>query len=190
MSAATQAPAVRPMTAAESAVMRSAVYDRVFELARRRQLTVAVHSGVWDDFRDSQPTHLIPVAARYPDVAFDLFHLGAPYVREAVMIGKMFANVSLNLCWNAVMSPELTAQMLDECLDLIPVNRLILFGGDYNLPVEKVYGHLIMAKEIAARVLAKRIRRAEMDRAEALRIANLWFHDNAASIYRLRKDSR
>ena len=180
-----QAPGGRTLTGAERATLTSAIYDRALGLAERHGLTVAVHSGVWGDFRESQPTYLIPMATRHPGVSFDLFHLGMPFVREAVMIGKMFPNVSLNLCWNTVVSPELTFRMLDECLDLVPINDLIAFGGDYNLPVEKVYGHLKMTQEVVARVLAKRIRREEMDAAEALRIAGMWFHDNAVRIYGL-----
>ena len=177
----------KPLSRAEQCTLSSVIYDRTFQIARAHDLVVGVHSGVWEDFRDSQPSHLIPVATRYPDVSFDLFHLGLPYAREAVMIGKMFPNVSLNLCWTSVLSPELTCQMLDECLDMIPINNLIVFGGDYGLPVEKVYGHLKMTKEIVARVLAKRIARGEMDSEEALRIAQMWFYDNAVRIYDLHR---
>ena len=146
---------------------------------------MAVHSGVWGDFRESHPCHLIPLATAHPDVRFDLFHLGMPIVREAMFVGKMLPNVSLNLCWTSVVSPELTVRMLDECVDLVPINNVIAFGGDYNLPVEKVYGHLKMTKEVIARVLAKRIGRGQMDLTEALGIAAMWFHDNAVRIYGL-----
>jgi predicted TIM-barrel fold metal-dependent hydrolase len=175
----------RGLTLTDRAILASVMYDRAFRLAQSHGLTVAMHSGVWGDFRQSQPTYLIPMATQYPGVRFDLFHLGMPFVREAVMIGKMFPNVSLNLCWNTVVSPELTVRMLDECLDMVALNRIIVFGADYNLPVEKVYGHLKMAKQVVARVLAKRIRRGEMDLPEAARIARMWFHDNAVSIYGL-----
>jgi len=171
----------------DRAPLLSAVCDRALELARRYSLTVAVHSGVWGDFRESHPCHLIPLAMAHPDVRFDLFHLGLPFVREAVLIGKMFPNVSLNLCWNAVVSPELTVQMLDECLDMVPLNNLIAFGADYRIAVEKVYGHLVMAKECAARALAKRVEREQIDLEEAVRIARLWFYDNAVAIYGLHR---
>lgn len=173
------------MSSADRWTLSSVICDRALQLAQKHHLTVAVHSGVWGDFRGTQPTHLIPLAMRYPDVSFDLFHLGMPYVREAVMMGKMFPNVSLNLCWTPLVSPELTVRMLDECVDMVPMNNLIVFGGDYGLAVEKVYGHLKMTKEVVARVLAKRIRREEMNLDEALRIAGMWFHDNAVSIYHL-----
>ncbi len=173
------------LSPAERYALASVIYERAFQLAQAHGLTVAVHSGVWGDFRESAPAHLIPMATRYPDVNFDLFHLGIPYVREAVMIGKMFPNVSLNLCWATVLSPELTVRMLDECIDMVPLNRIIAFGADYNLPVEKVYGHLKMAKEVVARVLAKRVQRGEMDLSQARRIAGMWFYDNVVGIYRL-----
>lgn len=173
------------LTRAERMTLQAVVCDRAFQFARQHNLTVACHSGVWGDFRESQPCHLIPMAMAHPDVSFDLFHLGMPFVREAVMIGKMFPNVSLNLCWDSVVSPELTVRMLDECIDMVPLNNVIVFGADYRIAVEKVYGHLVMAKEIVARVLAKRIRAGQMDLEEAVRIAKLWFHDNAVRIYSL-----
>ncbi|MBI2299298.1 MAG: amidohydrolase family protein [Armatimonadetes bacterium] len=173
------------LTWTDRAPLLGAVCDRAFELARREHLTVAVHSGVWGDFRESHPCHLIALACAHPQVRFDLFHLGMPFVREAVLVGKMYPNVTLNLCWNTVVSPELTVRMLDECLDLVPLNNLIVFGADYRVAVEKVYGHLVMAKQAVARSLAKRIDRGQMDVAEALRIARLWFHDNAVAIYGL-----
>ncbi|MBM3499731.1 MAG: hypothetical protein FJX74_13810 [Armatimonadetes bacterium] len=166
----------------------AAVCDRALELARRHSLTVAVHSGVWGDFRDSHPCHLIPLAMAHPDVRFDLFHLGMPFVREAVLVGKMFPNVSLNLCWNAVVSPELTVRVLDECLDMVPLNNLIAFGADYRIAVEKVHGHLVMAKECVARALAKRIDRGQMDVAEAAAIARLWLYDNPVAVYNLHRE--
>ena len=173
------------LTQEERLLIQSAVHDRVFDFARKHKLTVACHSGVWGDFRQSHPCHLIPIATAHPDVHFDLFHLGMPFVREAVLIGKMFPNVSLNLCWNAIVSPRQTVRMLDECIDMVPMNNIIAFGADYRIAVEKVYGHLIMAKEVVAKALGKRIRADEMDMQEALRIAKMWFCDNAVRIYGL-----
>ncbi|MBN1675789.1 MAG: amidohydrolase family protein [Kiritimatiellae bacterium] len=175
----------RPLSSSEQCTLSSVVYDKAFQLAAAHGLTVAVHSGVWGDFRESGPGHLIPVAMRYPHVPFDLFHLGMPYVREAVMVGKMFPNVTVNLCWVPVLSQTMTVRMLDECLDMLPLNNVIVFGADYGWQVEKVYGHLAMTKEAVAEVLANRIERQEMDLEEAVRIAELWFYHNPKRIYAL-----
>ena len=175
----------RPSAGAIDPLLTAVVTERAIAFARKHELPASVHAGYWGDFRDLAPTLLIPYAQRYPDMHFDLFHLGVPYVREAVMVGKMLPNVSLNLCWDAVTSQEMTVRMLDECFEMLPVNNVIAFGGDYNLPVEKTYGHLKMAKECVARTLAKRIRQGRLDLDEAVRIARLWFYENPKRIYKL-----
>ena len=75
--------------------------------------------------------------------------------------------------------------MLDEIIDLVPVNKVIAFGGDYRVCVQKVYGHLVMARQVVAAALARRVAAGDFDRAEAVRIAKLWFHDNPTRIYKL-----
>jgi hypothetical protein len=74
---------------------------------------------------------------------------------------------------------------VDEALDLIPINKMIAFGGDYRLPVEKAYGHLVMAREDIARVLAARIVEKQMTESQALDIARKWFWENPKELYRL-----
>jgi hypothetical protein len=78
-----------------------------------------------------------------------------------------------------------TKRALDEILDLVPLNKIIAFGGDYRVAVQKVYGHLVLAREVVASALGERIEAGELDREEALRIARLWFYDNPARIYGL-----
>jgi hypothetical protein len=107
-------------------------------------------------------------------------------VREALMLGKGFPNVWLNLCWTHIISQRFAMAGLAEAIDLIPTNKLLAFGGDYTVPVEKAYGHLEMAREDVARVLAERIEEGQMTEAQALAIARLWFFDNAVELYRLK----
>ena len=65
------------------------------------------------------------------------------------------------------------------------MNKIIAFGGDYRVAVHKAYGHLVLAREVVASVLAKRIDADDFDREYAIHLAKLWFHDNPARIYRL-----
>ena len=117
---------------------------------------------------------------------FDLYHLGYPWVQESLMLGKGFPNVWLNFCWTHIISQRFAMDALDEAIDLIPMNKLIGFGGDYYLPVEKVYGHLTMAREDIARVLAARIERGQFTEDQALGLAHKWLRDNPAELYRLK----
>jgi len=74
--------------------------------------------------------------------------MGMPWVRDTAFIAKNFKNVYLNLCWSHIVSPYMTRSALLEYVDIAPANKIIAFGGDYIVSaVEKIYGHLYMAKE-------------------------------------------
>jgi uncharacterized protein len=166
--------------------LTSFVADWGIRIATEQDLVIAVHTGYWHDFRKLHPADLIPVLRRHPDTRFDVFHVGYPYMREALMLAKGFPNVWLNFCWTHILSQHFARAALDEALDLLPVNKVTAFGGDYGVEaMEKVYGHLVMAREDVAAVLAGRVDRGGMSADEALRIARRWFWDNPKELYRL-----
>jgi hypothetical protein len=160
--------------------------EEMLDMAADIGLVVAVHTGMWGDFRTLDPQHMIPIIQRHPKTRFDIYHMGIPYVRETAIIGKNFPNVWLNLCWCHVISPNITCQILDELIDLVPMNKIIAFGGDYDLAVEKVYGHLVMARENIAKVLGKRIEEGLITENEAIEIAKKWFIENPKDLYHLK----
>ena len=163
------------------------VVDQMISLAAEHGLVVAVHTGYWGDFRELHPLHMLPIIQRHPETRFDIYHLGYPWVRETLMLGKRFPNVWLNFCWTHIISQRFAMAALDEAIDLIPVNKLLAFGGDYGPPaVEKVYGHLVMAQENVACVLAKRIVKKQMSETQALTIARKWFWENPKQLYHLK----
>jgi len=51
--------------------------------------------------------------------------------------------------------------------------------------VQKVYGHLVLAREVVASALADRVEAGDFDRDYALHVAKLWFHDNPSRVYKL-----
>ncbi len=165
--------------------LRDYVVDEMLRFAGEQDLTVCVHTGYWGDFRMLDPLHMIPLLERHPKVRFDLYHLGYPWVRESIMLGKGFHNVWLNFCWTHIISQRFAMDALDEVIDMVPMNKVIGFGGDYNIPVEKVYGHLTMAREDIARVLAARIERGLMTEEQAVGLARKWLWENPKELYRL-----
>jgi len=166
--------------------LRDYLFDRSLDVAFALDVPVAVHTGYWGDFRELDPKVMLGIAARRRDVRFDVFHLGMPMIRDTILMGKSYPNVTLNLTWCPVISQVQTCRALDEVLDLVPLNKVIAFGGDYRAAVQKVWGHLVMARECVAAALANRVEAGDLDRAEALRIARMWFHDNPARIYRIK----
>lgn len=165
--------------------LRDFLQASILDVAAQENLVIAVHTGMWGDFRTLDIHHMIPVVQRHPEVRFDIYHAGMPRVREAGVIGKNFANVWLNLCWCHIISPMMTRSLLNEWTDLVPANKIIAFGGDYHLPVEKVYGHLLMARENIAHVLASRIEEGLLDREQAVGLARKWFYGNPKALYGL-----
>jgi len=155
------------------------VIDRAAEL----NLVVAVHAGIWGDFRKLDAKHMLTLAPIHPQADFDLYHLGMPAVRDAIVIAKNMPNVFLNLCWTHIISQVQARSGIDELIDQVPVNKVLAFGGDYSRPVEKIVGHLHMARENLARVFARRIDRGLIQFDQAIEIIKLWFWDNPLALY-------
>ena len=65
------------------------------------------------------------------------------------------------------------------------MNKILAFGGDYATPVEKTYGHLVMAREDIAEVLSRRIESGQLTEDQALDLARKWLWDNPKELYRL-----
>ncbi len=164
----------------------SFIMEEMLDMAADLGLVVAVHTGMWGDFRVLDPQHMILILGRHLKTRFDIYHMGIPYVRETAIIGKNFPNVWLNLCWCHIISPMIACSAIDELIDLVPINKIIAFGGDYRIPVEKVYGHLVMAREDVAKVLGRRIKDGLLTENEAIEISKKWFYDNPKELYQLK----
>lgn len=176
---------IRQGTQTSASAFENYTVDRAIAFAGRHNLTIAVHTGYWGDFRNLHPLHMIPLLQKYPGVRFDIYHLGYPWVRDTLMLAKGFSNVWLNLCWTYIISQKCATEALDEAVDTVPSNKVIGFGGDYNKPVEDIYGHLVMARESIAKVLGGRIKEGTMTEKEALAIIKKWLWDNPVELYGL-----
>ena len=166
--------------------LKSYIIDRAIEFAGKNNLVIAVHTGYWGDFRDLHPLHMIPFLIKYPNIRFDIYHLGYPWVRDTLMLAKGFSNVWLNFCWTHIISQKFAMDGLDEAIDLIPVNKILGFGGDYRASgMEKVYGHLTMAKEDMAKVLARRLENGTLNEEQAEYMIRKWLWNNPVELYNL-----
>lgn len=162
---------------------------RLYDLCGENDIVVVKHSGVWSggwaDHTTIRPTNIFPVACAHRNTRFDLFHAGTPWPADAGLACRGLPNVWLNLCWSHLISPVQAAQALDLWLDMIPINRVLAFGGDYWWAVENVYGALTQCREVLATVLARRVRDSGMTEERALHIARRWLHDNPREVYRV-----
>ena len=171
-------------------VLTSLYASRIATLATELDIPVAVHTGApwtnWLDFRAWEPTALIPLLQRFRDTRFDLYHAGIPHGTPLSMMGKAFPNVWLNLTWAHIISRELARRAIAEWLDLVPTGKVFGFGGDYgNGTVALTYGHLAIARENLAQVLAGRVKYGGMTMTQAEAILRAWLSENPRRVYRL-----
>lgn len=174
----------QPLEEPECYPLAAVVREETAAAAAELDLPVALHTGVWGDFRQNSVLDVIHLAERNPDTRFDVYHIGIPEVRAAALIAKNFQNCSFNMCWSHTVAPEMTVRTLDEAFDLVPMNKIFAFGGDYVYFIEQVYGHLWMARENVSRVLGSRVDRGLLDLDEAQHIMKSWFYDNPKKFYR------
>ncbi len=176
-------------TRQEAELLNAYLLHEAIEVCGELKMPVAVHCGIiwdnWNDFYTTHPKHMIPVMLKHRKTRFDLYHAAIPWVREMAVIGKDFPNAYLNLCWCHIVSPQMTVSALDEWIDMVPVHKILGFGGDYSRPVEKVYGHLQMAKEDICRVLARRVADDLLTVGQAVALGKRMLFDNPKELYRL-----
>ncbi len=173
----------------ETSLLGTWLTHRLLAKAPEHGLVVTVHCGMgsstWEDVTLYKATNLIPIILRYRETTFDLYHASMPWVREIAVMGCKYPNVYLNLVWAHQQSPFIVERMLNEWIDLVPINKIIGFGGDNGAP-EKTYGALQIAKENIARALADRITRGQLSESRAADICRAWLYDNPKKLYSLR----
>ena len=161
---------------------------RLVALAGDLGLTAVFHTGLQagneNTLDNARPERLTNLFRGHPKTRFDVFHCGLPWVEEAGILAKYFANVWVDFAWVHAISPEMAARALRTYVDMVPRNKVLGFGGDY-LVVEKVYGHLELARDGIARALSDRVADGAFTEDAALAWARAMLHDNPIAAYAL-----
>jgi predicted TIM-barrel fold metal-dependent hydrolase len=164
------------------------LFHFILEIANRKGLIVQIHTGIQEGsgnlLANSNPEHLANLFLEYPEVTFDLFHIGYPYQNISTVLAKNFPNVFLDMCWAHIVSPNASVLALAEWIDTVPVNKISAFGGDY-LFVDGVYGHQHLARVNVSRALARKVEEDVIDIDRAKEIARLLFYENPLKIFKL-----
>jgi predicted TIM-barrel fold metal-dependent hydrolase len=163
----------------------------MFQLVARADaagLPMVFHTGLqagnYNRIANANPLHLQPLLEEFPRAKIDLFHAGMPWVREIAVLAKYFPGVRLNMAWTHIINPAQARAALSEWLDMVPNTKIFGFGGDYAI-VEKVYGHLKLARQDVAMVLAEKVREGAFSRKEASMVALRLMRENAEQFYGL-----
>ncbi len=150
-------------------------------LAGERNMPVFFHAGIhaWNE-NNVEAIHvacLESLIRRHPATTFILLHCGMPFIDDAIMLSKYFANVHLNMTWCYIIDKEQSKLCIRKFIELLPISKISAFGGDYSNP-QQVYGHLEFAIDTISEVLWSLVEKNEMTEDEALIIARKWFYDN------------
>ncbi|MHC4592020.1 MAG: glucuronate isomerase [Planctomycetota bacterium] len=128
---------------------------------------------------------LLPLLNAFPDVTFCLSVLSESQAQELSSYGWLMQNVVLSGHWWYLNVPALIARDLAARLQSVPKTKLIGYYSDmYKL--EFGLAKFNMYRRILARVLAQDFVEAGLGTEEdAVRVAQLLLHDNAARIFGL-----
>lgn len=161
----------------------------ILGLANERNLVYQFHTGIQEGhgnrIANSDPSLLSNLFLNYPDVDFDLFHMGYPYQSVISVLAKNFPNVFIDMCWAHAISPTASVHALVEWLDSVPANKISAFGGDYSF-VDGVYGHQVLARQNVGRALAIKVNAGNFDVERAREIASMLLCENPIRIFRLK----
>ena len=160
----------------------------ILRQADQRGLTMQVHTGLQEGngnvIANANPTLLTNLFLEYPNIKFDIFHMGYPFVMELGNLAKNFRNVFIDMCWGHIISPEAARRALVEWLDAVPANKISAFGGDYCF-VDGIYGHQYLARRNVAASLAQKVADGTFDLDRARQIARWVFVDNPTRLFNL-----
>jgi hypothetical protein len=177
------------LTEGEKKKLMDFMFHWVIQKAIEHDIPIQIHTGYFAGndrvLENGNPILLNNLFLKYPKAKFILFHGGYPYTSEWIALGKMFPNVYLDLCWLPQISQTVAKQVLEECLDAVPYNK-IFWGGD-EVYIEGAVGALELAKEIVAEVLIARVKRGSLTVDTALLIADHIFRNNAIQLLGLKE---
>ena len=173
----------------EAKPLQDYMMHQVIRAAIEVGLPIQIHTGLQEGneniITNADPTHLVNLFIEYKEAKFDLFHGGYPYIHEWATLAKYFANVTADITWLPIISPEMARRLLHELIETVPGNKIMAFGGD-SMTVEMAYGHAVMARQVVARVLSEKVDEGYLSEDEAVVLARRMLRDNPASLYKLK----
>lgn len=141
-----------------------------------------LHAWNQNDPGAAQVGGLRELISLHPNVSFTLLHCGYPYIEDALLLARYYPNVWLNLTWIHILDRVKTVELIRRILQLLPINKIEGFGGDYGCPALSA-AHLEIAQENLALAFADCVHDGIMTIEEAEEVARAWLWDNPAAHY-------
>jgi len=151
-------------------------------------LPVVFHTGIhaWNRNRPARchAEGLTRLIETHPKAVFVILHGSIPFIDEAILLAAYFPNVYINMAWMHIINRKKTIDAIHSYLEMLPLNKIMAFGGDY-MYAENISGHLQITFENLARALSKEMRENNLTEQECIEIARLWLYDNPKRVFNL-----
>ena len=179
---------VGPVDWGRDKALQDYLFGRLADACAKHDLPLQIHTGffydTWRNVAQTNPSLLAPFIIRHQTTRFVLMHSGYPYGAELLAMAKNLPNVTIDMCWTYVISPAYAARFLDEAIETVPADKILGFGGDYQI-AEGAYAHAQLCREVVAKVLADKVAAGYWSEAEALGFARAILRDNAIRVFKL-----
>lgn len=183
----------------EYRLLQDYLFRYLLREAAKLELPVHLHTGLpvgnAASVAGANPLHLENLlnAPAYRQTTFIFLHGGYPFTREAILLaGKPNVYVEPSGVMTLFLYPQDLAQVLKEWLTLYPDK--VLFGTDAVIlndliGAEETYWLAAeTGRQALALALSEMVQEGRCDEAEALHLARLVLHDNAAKLYGLSQE--
>ncbi len=160
------------------------MFHQIIQLVDAHHLPVQFHTGMnsTNFIANADPTHLTNLFFLYPQVRWDIFHIGYPFQEKLSVLAKCFSNVFADFSWMHIVSPEVSRRTMSEYLETVPCNKIFGFGGDF-IYAELTYAHAKMARKAMAQVLAEKVKGGYCNEAEAVELGRRILYENPAALF-------
>lgn len=127
---------------------------------------------------------LAEIVARHPKVKFLCFVASRHANQSLCTLCRELPNLALVGYWWHNFFPGAMRQVMEERLDMLPVNRQIGFFSD-AYTIEWSYAKTILVRRQLAQVLAQKIRQRQYSQEEAIEIAGATFFASAQELTKM-----
>lgn len=158
---------------------------KLYAIMSETGLTVSIHTGYSITTCESAfyMHSLIKLMKSYPKMRFDLLHLNYPKLEDYILALKSCPNAYANCTWITTLDQAYTMNFIRQAIDILTIDKVILFGGDRHCPGEPVACALDITLDILAQSLSALIKQSIITFDDALYIAEHWLYENPKKLH-------
>ncbi|NOZ24091.1 MAG: amidohydrolase family protein [Planctomycetes bacterium] len=131
----------------------------------------------------SDPCQLAAFVAAHTRTRFVFLHGGYPFARHVGAQAKTFPNIYVDGSALAAHSLSAVREIVGEWIELVPVAKLLLWGGNATR-IEAAIGSLLLMKDALAQILAERVESGFFSRELAFDLVRKLLRDIPRRFYR------